>query len=177
MRGSQWIPPAASRRPSLELADKTQLSAPVKSTVPRLVSPVFSQQSPPSARLSPEFEKVPLRGSLALVWHFNRLRALARWLQVYHQRVSSAPAPPLVSARCVGILQRGSTPYHMITVQQQHEWTVVSALRVAAIIGKGKEGGGSCPSPHQRFVAPAQTLFLSVTLTRTQTPHTHRITI
>lgn len=97
--GPQGIPPASSRCPDL-----TQISAPFKSTRSRIkpISALSASKRPLYVRLSPDFEKVPLWEELGWVWHFHRLRALLQWLRIYHQPVTSAPDPPLVSVFCWG---------------------------------------------------------------------------
>lgn len=82
---------------------------------------------------------------------------------------------PGSSAQCVGILQRGSTPNHMITVEQQHEWAAGSAPLVAAV---GGEEARACPLGSPSLPPPSLCVCVCVCLALLlHAPHTHGTTI
>lgn len=108
--------------------------------------------------LRPSFP--PLLGSLR---SFKKLSYIRRWTlvgtfigsaRVYDWTVKWCPPPRLLrvcpARRCVGILRRGSSRCHMITVQRQHERAVGGAPRAAAV---GEEGARARVGPSSRVLS------------------------
>lgn len=156
--------------------EKIQLSTPVKSTVPRLISRMRALSS------STRFPLCPTLQSLKKFLYGERVQLGLTLCPTPRTSpaVTSLPSTSLIRRgssayvrRCVGILQRGSAHYHMITVQQRDEWAIGSVLREADICEMGGGGGGgSCPSPRQQQQPEKQHPSFSLTPAHT---HTHTL--